>query len=125
MSTTLAAAPIRAPRRLRLGREGIRLLAGVILVLLVLFGQQAYGVATAGARLDPALQGATRPVNVVVVLDFTPERFHTERLDDYGIFAGRDGAVSRIRLRSVSPEDLRRLARIPWITRIEPMAPRR
>ena len=50
-----------------------------------------------------------------------PDRFHSERIRDYGLFAGRDGALNRIRLRNVSPENLRRLANIPWVARIEPM----
>ncbi len=61
------------------------------------------------------------PRNVVVVLDFTPERFHSERLAQFGVFAGRDGAVNRIRLRMVGPDNLRRLANLVWVTRVEPM----
>ena len=56
---------------------------------------------------------------MVAVLNFTPERFHTERLAQYGVFAGRDGAVNRIRLRMVTPDNLRKLARLAWISRIE------
>ena len=110
---------IEAPRRLRLGRQGARLLCGIVLIALILFGQAGYGALTASGRLDPALHDATGPANVVVVLDFPPERFHTERLAGYGVFAGRAGAVNRIRLRNVSPEALARLSRIPWVSRIE------
>ena len=39
----------------------------------------------------------------------------------YGTFAGRDGALNRYRLRSATPENLRQLAAIPWVARIEPM----
>ena len=39
---------------------------GVLLIVLVLFGQQLYGRATAAGRLNPALQGATGPRNVIV-----------------------------------------------------------
>ena len=56
-----------------------------------------------------------------MVLDFMPDRFHNERIREYGAFAGRDGALNRIRLRNVSPDNLRRLANIPWVARIEPM----
>lgn len=97
-----------------------RLLAGVILIALILFGQTLVGVATGSGRLDPALREVTGPVNVVVVMDFTPERFHTERLSTYGVFAGRDKAVNRVRLRLVSPVNLRRLAGLVWVARIEP-----
>ena len=50
-----------------------------------------------------------------------PDRFHSERIREYGAFAGRDGTLNRIRLRNVSPDNLRRLANIPWVARIEPM----
>jgi len=94
---------------------------GVALIALVLFGQQLYGMATASGRLDPALLNATEATNVVVVLDFMPERFHNERVASYGVFSGRDGALNRIRLRMVSPENLGRLASVAWVARIEPM----
>ena len=96
-----------------------RLVLGALLILAILFGQDLIGVATAASRLDPALRDTTGPVNVVVVLDFTPERFHNERLARYGVFAGRDRSVSRIRLRNVTPENLRRLSAIVWVGRIE------
>ena len=89
-----------------------RLFAGVVLIALILFGQTLVGAATASGRLDPALRHAAGPVNVVVVMDFTPERFHTERLSTYGVFAGRDKAVNRVRVRLVSPENLRAMPRI-------------
>ena len=108
-------------RRPRVDRAWGRVAWGVALILFVLFGQHVYGMATAGSRLDPALQGATGPRNVVVVLDFTPERFHNERIAEHGVFAGRDKAINRIRLRFVSPTNLRRLAAIPWVARIEPL----
>ena len=98
-----------------------KIAAGIALILLVLFGQQLYGRATAGGRLDPALRNAAAPRNVIVVLDFMPDRFHNERIAEYGVFAGRDGALNRIRLRNVSPGNLARLAAVAWIARIEPL----
>jgi hypothetical protein len=92
-----------------------------LLIAAVLFGQQFYGWATSAQRLDPALRDVSGPSNVVVVLDFMPERFHSERIREYGLFAGRDGSLNRMRLRNVSPENLHRLAGIPWVARIEPM----
>jgi len=103
------------------GPDGRKIMAGVSLILLVLFGQQLYGQATAGGRLDPALRNAAAPRNVIVVLDFMPDRFHNERIAEYGVFAGRDGALNRIRLRNVSPGNLARLAAVAWIARIEPL----
>jgi hypothetical protein len=97
-----------------------KLAAGIMLLSAVLFGQRVYGMATAGQRLDPALRDATGPVDVVVVLGFQPERYHNERLAGFGVFAGRDRAVTRIRLQRVTPENLRRLATTSWVAHIEP-----
>jgi len=36
-----------------------------------------------------------------VVLGFVPDRFHNERVAEYRVFAGRDGALHRVRLRNV------------------------
>jgi len=108
-------------RRLLIGTDGGRLLAGILLIVVIVFGQDVYGMATSNHRLDPSLRGVTGPSNVVVVLDFAPERFHNERISEYGVFAGRDGALNRIRLRMVSPKQLHDLADIAWIARIEPL----
>jgi len=106
--------------RLLLGPDARRFITGLLLIAVILFGQEVYGMATAGRRLDPQLRGATAPRNVIVVLDFMPERFHNERIAEYGTFAGRDGALNRLRLRFVSPENLRALSQMSWISRIEP-----
>lgn len=108
-------------RRLAFGRDGKKIVLGLVLILLILFGQQLYGIATRNSRLDPSLRDATGPRNVIVVLDFMPDRFHNERVQQYGVFAGRDGALNRMRLRNVTPERLNQLAAIPWVARIEPM----
>jgi hypothetical protein len=107
--------------RLLIGPDARRFISGVLLIAVILFGQQVYGMATASGRLDPVLRGATVPSNVVVVLDFMPERFHNERVAEYGTFAGRDGALNRLRLRFVSPDNLRALSKVTWIARIEPL----
>jgi hypothetical protein len=108
-------------RRLIFGPDGQKIIAGIVLIALILFGQQLYGMATMSGRLDPGLRTANGPRNVIVVLDFMPDRFHNERVQQYGAFAGRDGALNRMRLRNVTPEKLTQLAAIPWIARIEPM----
>jgi hypothetical protein len=108
-------------RRLIFSPDGQKIIVGIVLIALILFGQQLYGMATMNGRLDPALRAATGPRNVIVVLDFMPDRFHNERVQQYGAFAGRDGALNRMRLRNVTPEKLTQLAAIPWIARIEPM----
>jgi hypothetical protein len=108
-------------RRLLLGPEGRKFVAGIVLIAAVLWGQQLYGMATASRRLDASLRHPAGPSNVIVVLDFMPDRFHSERIREYGAFAGRDGTLNRIRLRNVSADNLHRLANIPWVARIEPM----
>ena len=97
----------------------IRMAIGAFLIALILFGQDLVGIATAGGRLDPALREAAGPSNVIVVLDFIPENFHNERMRRYGVFAGRDKTVNRVRLRQVTPENLLRLSRLVWVSRIE------
>lgn len=113
--------PARRARSRLLGPEGRKFGAGVALIALILFGQELVGMATAASRLDASLRGADGPRDVIVVLDFTPERFHSERLAQFGVFAGRAGAVNRVRLRMVSPDNLRRLANVAWVARIEPL----
>ena len=99
------------------------ILTTVTMIALVVFGQDIVGAATAFRRLDPALANPIGSSNVVAVLNFAPERFHNERLATFGVFAGRDGAVNRVRLRMVTPENLRRLASLAWVSRIEPLRP--
>jgi hypothetical protein len=112
---------LRPRRSILLSPEMGKIAIGIILILLTLYGQQIYGMATSAWRLDSSLRGLTGPSNVIVVLDFQPERFHSERIQQYGAFAGRDGGLNRIRLRNVRPARLRELAAIPWVARIEPM----
>jgi hypothetical protein len=114
-------APRSGGGRLLLGPEGRKFIAGILLIAVVLWGQQLYGMATAASRLDPSLRNPSGPSNVIVVLDFMPDRFHSERIREYGAFAGRDGTLNRMRLRNVNPDNLRRLANVPWVARIEPM----
>lgn len=114
-----ASLPEKAKRRIP-GAEVTRLLLGIVIVLGILYGQQAYGMLTQNSRIEPSLL-QDGMVNVVVVLNFEPERFHNERLATYGMFSGRDGSVRRVRLRQVSQENLRALASLPWVGRLEPL----
>jgi hypothetical protein len=85
-----------------------RFVFGMVLIVAILFGQELCGIATACWRLDLELRDSSRPENVVVVLNVMPDRFHNERVSEYGVFAGHDGALNRIRLRMVSPDNLAR-----------------
>jgi hypothetical protein len=101
--------------------DGRRFIAGAAVLAVILYGQTVYGIATALGRLDPSLRNVSGLSNVIVVLDFMPDRFHNERVAQYGTFAGRDGSLNRMRLRYVSPEKLRALSEVAWIARIEPI----
>jgi hypothetical protein len=98
----------------------LTLIFGVALVVAIVWGQSVFGYTTRAMRLDPAID-VTQAANVIVVLDFEPERFHNERLAAYGVFSGRDGSASRIRLRQVQPGELQKLASLPWVHHVEPM----
>ena len=69
------------------------MLIGAALLLVALFGQNVAGWATSGGRVVPALLEAKGPVNVIVMLDFTPERFHNERLTRPAILNSRSEAI--------------------------------
>ena len=112
--------PDSRPRRSIFDADVQKILFGIVLIVAILFGQQLYGMATMDRRLDASLRGATSPRNVTVILDFMPDRFHNERIQQYGAFAGRAGALNRLRLRDVTPDRLKALAAIPWVARIEP-----
>ncbi|CAH1689560.1 conserved hypothetical protein [Hyphomicrobiales bacterium] len=119
MATT-AIAPSPAPKRRLPLREIARLSLGVVIIGGILFGQQAFGMITRDTRIDPAI---TRDglVDVIVVLNFEPERFHNERLARLGMFSGRDGSTRRVRLRQVTQANLNALASMPWIGALEPL----
>src|ERR1035437_8668541 len=119
MSQQITTKPV-ARRRLWATADGRRFIAGAVLLVVILFGQSVYGMATASGRLDPSLRNATGASNVVVVLDFMPDRFHNERVAQYGTCAWRDGALNRLRLRFLNPDNLRPLSNVAWISQIYP-----
>ncbi|ODT82207.1 MAG: hypothetical protein ABS76_08065 [Pelagibacterium sp. SCN 64-44] len=105
-------------RRLLLDSSVLRLALGLFLIWGIISGQSLAGWLTQSGRVadDIPRQG---PVNVVVALDFEPERFHNEQLGSYGVFSGRDGDIKRFRLRNVSQKNLEALSQLVWISRIE------
>ncbi len=84
-------------------------------------GWGAFVGLTAPGRIDPALKPALRqeaPLDVVVTLGFPPEDFHIRLFQGYGVVSGVRGTtvlVSRVR-----PEDVQRIARYYWVSRITP-----
>ncbi|MQA95272.1 MAG: hypothetical protein GEV11_11735 [Streptosporangiales bacterium] len=97
----------------------LSLAAGALIVAALIWGPSAYGVVTAGGRIDPELRAATGPRDVTVRLTFRAEVFHVRELSRYGIFAGSpsDGVVHLAR---VPPPNLTALAQVYWVDAIEP-----
>jgi hypothetical protein len=102
-------------------RPVVTLLVGVLLILLAVFGDDAYGAVTARGKVPPELARAGGPVHIEVELGFEPERYHLERLSGLGSYAGRAGNDRRIRLIRVTPANLQRIGQLFWVTRIEPL----
>jgi len=65
--------------------------------------------------------GAPERVNVVVTLQFPPERFHVQMFQTYGRVSGTQG--NAVELRGVKRADLTSVARPYWVTRVEPLQP--
>lgn len=97
----------------------ISLAAGVLIVIALIWGPSAYGVATASGRLAPELREATGPRDVTVRLTFKAEVFHVRELSRYGIFAGSP-SEGVIQLARVPPQNLPALAQVYWVHTIEP-----
>ena len=116
---TTAPMPV-APRR-RAGRPLRTLLAGVAVLAVAIFGDDVYGIASAGGKAPAVLTETAEPVHIVVEMSFEPERYHLERLSSLGSYAGRDREKSRIRLLNVSQDHLTDISRLPWVTKIEPV----
>lgn len=100
-------------------RPWIRPIIGIVLVLALTVGDDALGWATAGGKLDPELRSVDQRADIVVTMDFEPERFHAEILSTLGVFAGRGETNSQIRLRSVRPENVRTVSRLFWVESVE------
>jgi len=100
-------------------RDYRKIMAGVVLLLALVFGGPLYGMATSNARVDPELRGEDEArVTVAVHLGFKPEQFHRRILDRHGMFAGRiEDDV--LRYARVTPSGLKALGRIYWIDRVE------
>jgi hypothetical protein len=81
----------------------------------------AWQDAAAPGRIGPALRAALaagKPVDrVTVELGFTPSDFHMTYLQRFGSLAGVQGR--RLTLFQVRPADIRRLAHVFWIRRLD------
>jgi len=94
---------------------------GLLLVVAVFTGLQAYAAATADQRIAPALKQAMASTSsfprLLVRLDFTPEDFHIKYLQQFGMIGGVQ--ENTIVLLNVKNEDIFRLSRIYWIKIID------
>jgi hypothetical protein len=101
-------------------RATIQLVVGLLLILVMIWGPGVYGMLTTSGRLDESLAGVQRPVDVRVDLDFKPQAFHTNTLQQHGVFGGKVSDNS-VRLFQVTPDSLTALARLYWIVSITPI----
>ncbi|MCL4395007.1 MAG: hypothetical protein M1482_09440 [Chloroflexi bacterium] len=102
--------------RTLLGNIGIQ---SVLVVALGLFVFNVWSYAQAPAKIDPRLAAGADPnqkVNIVVELNFPPERFHVDALQNYGRVAGADG--DKVQLRNVTLDGVQALARTYWVKSI-------
>jgi hypothetical protein len=106
---------------------GVRLLEHktvrfLLAVALALGGYAAYGRVTAPWRIAPALEAGLAqggPLDIAVVLPFQPEQFHINLFQQVGTVRGVRGDV--VLIGRVPAAEVRRLSRLYWIRRIQPM----
>jgi len=99
-----------------------RLVVVISLAVTAYAGYQIWAAVTAGhkipASLGPAI-GRNERVNVEVVLPFAPEQFHLTYFQRLGNVTGvRD---NRIRIMQVEATQVRYIARLYWVERIDPV----
>ena len=102
-------------------RQALRSTRGRILigVGLALVAWQAWLSLAAPFKISPDIARDRPRVNVVVTLNFPPERFHIQTFQALGRVSGTDGPT--VEVRGVPPANLRALARPFWVRRVEPL----
>lgn len=102
-------------------RPWFRPLIGLILLLVLLFGDEVYGAAEAGGKISPDIDRNAAQVDIVVDIKFEPRIFHQETLAELGVFSGRNrDDRSQLRLRAVSQDSLAQISRLYWVDQIVP-----
>jgi hypothetical protein len=93
------------------------------LVLAALQASNLYGLASAASKIDSALQeelgDGSYVYSVKVELDFPPEYYHVRKLQEVGTVAGISGHT--VRVLQVTPDQVRQLAQLYWVKRLEPL----
>ena len=97
-----------------------RMILGLLIIAVFVWGGDVVGRATAGTRLEAFGGSAHYPVDVVVHLDFEPTPFHGDVIRDFGIYDGRRSSHRDLYLRNVTRADLQGLSRLYWVRSLEP-----
>ena len=100
-----------------------RIVFGLVLVGLMYAGPYAYGLATAGGKLDPCLTSETGPHDVVVKFSTPPGPTQIEDLQRYGRYGGSGGDMNNVVLLGVPAQNITLLSRLYWVNSVEPVDP--
>jgi hypothetical protein len=80
---------------------------------------QGWLVLAAPGKIAPGFKADAQKVNILVTLPFPPERFHVIAFQKYGRVSGtQDNAIE---VRGVNQANLLAVARLYWVTRVEPL----
>lgn len=101
------------------GRIGL----GLLLLIVMYMGPQAYGMATAGDKLQQCLRGTDTPHDVTVALSFIPGPTQIEQLQRYGRYGGSGGDLHNVVLLGAPPGNIDLLARLYWVDHVDPAQP--
>ena len=91
----------------------------VVVVLVALTAFQAWLYAQAPGKIDPGVTAALAEngrANVKVELNFPPERYDIQALQNLGRVGGADG--NTVQVRNVNEEGIQSMARTYWIKSI-------
>ncbi len=91
----------------------------VLVVVLALALFQVWLYAQAPAKIDPRVTTTIAEngrANILVELNFPPERYHIQALQNFGRIGGADG--NEVTLRNVNQDGIESLARTYWVKSI-------
>ncbi len=97
-----------------LGRPYVLVTAAIVATVLAYVGLANVEGARKRAHLDP--QWETGKVNLLVRLNFEPEKFHILALQAAGRFAGYDAKTGAVTIYDVPPEQLVRISKEFWVS---------
>lgn len=91
----------------------------VLAVIAAIVGWQVWLSVAAAGKIADGIPTDTRRVDVLVTLNFPPERFHIQKFQKIGRVSGTSG--NSVQVRGVNRADLSTLARPFWVARVEPL----